>query len=57
MTAKQIAIYVRALDSIAGGDPEGDHAEADDILLEVVPEEIRKAYEQLVARAKWWAFA
>lgn len=46
-----------ALDAITAGDPDGDHGEADRILLAVVPVEVSDAYERLVARSKWWATA
>ena len=48
---------VNLLNAIRGNEPESDHSRADDILLECVHPEIRKAYEKLVDRAKWWATA
>ena len=48
---------VRRLDAISGQEPDGDHGEADEILLSVVPAEVREAYERLVDRARWWATA
>ena len=48
---------VAALDAISGGDPDGDHGEADRILLSHVHPDVRAAYERLVDRAEWWATA
>lgn len=48
---------VAALDAINGHDPEGAHGEADEVLLAVVPAEVREAYERLAARCGWWATA
>lgn len=45
---------VELLDKERGRDPEGAHAEADDILLAVVDPAVRDAYERLVKRAGWW---
>lgn len=67
MTERQknlrIAEAVARLDALTGVDPQGDHNEADDILLDFVPPEIRTAYERLAGtgngdgRAAWWATA
>lgn len=48
---------VAELDSITHGDPEGAHGEGDDILLAVVPDEVREAYNRLRARVGgfWYA--
>jgi hypothetical protein len=61
MTAEEA---VRALDAMDGQDPEIDHQAADAILLQLVPAEVRKAYERLsgvggdgTGRAHWWATA
>jgi len=48
---------IRRLDAIDGGDPDGAHGEADDLLLEAMPEEVRQAYMRLVKRCRWWATA
>ncbi|HVJ71631.1 MAG TPA: hypothetical protein VM531_09025 [Sphingomicrobium sp.] len=48
---------VKRLDALTGGDPEAAHGAADEILLETVPEEVKKAYDRLVARCGWWACA
>jgi hypothetical protein len=42
---------LRALDA---SDPEKAHAEADQILLDLVPTEVVRAYQRLQARCKWW---
>lgn len=53
---------VAALDAIApdaptGGDPDGNHGEADKILLAAVHPDVAAAYERLVERSRWWATA
>jgi len=37
------------------GDPEFAHSYADSILLQVVPEEVRAAYQAVVDACDWWA--
>lgn len=48
---------VRKLDAIKAGDPEGSHGDADDIVLSVVPDEVREAYWRACVRDDgwWWA--
>lgn len=48
---------VEQLDAMTGKDPERDHAEADDILIAMVPLEVREAYVRLIFRSGFWAFA
>jgi hypothetical protein len=55
---------VAALDALTGDDPGDDHDKADEILLAVVPIEVRDAYRRLSGdhyhqdgRADWWATA
>lgn len=48
---------VDALNAIDDYDPEEAHSEADKILLELVPPEVREAYAALQERCGWWAFA
>jgi hypothetical protein len=48
---------VETLEAISGQEPEGDHGEADGILLGVVPADVRDAYTRLTERARWWATA
>lgn len=48
---------VSALNAIDGGDPEGAHCEADDILLSLAPPEVAAAYACLIERCAWWACA
>lgn len=48
---------VAALDAVLGGDPEGAHGMADDILLALAPESVRSAYERVMDRCAWWACA
>jgi hypothetical protein len=50
-------VAVERLNAIEGGDPEGAHGEADQVLLALVPAEVREAYRALVARCEWWAAA
>ena len=49
------------LEGLASGlyasDPEMMHVSADNILLALVPEEVREAYDRVVKAADWWAFA
>ena len=48
---------VKRLDAIDGGDTETAHADADDILLAVVPPEVREAWNRANERAQgfWYA--
>jgi hypothetical protein len=39
------------------GDPEDFHGQADEILLALVDPNVRRAYEALIERCSWWAFA
>jgi hypothetical protein len=55
---------VAALDVLTGDNPETDHEQADEILLAVVPPEVRAAYARLSgdhyrqeSRTDWWAWA
>ena len=48
---------VTALDNIAGDDHERAHSAADDILIALVPDEIRAAYQRVQQRCSWWATA
>jgi len=49
---------IQALNAIPGGsNGEGNHAEADDILLATVSAPVREAYEALIERTSWWAHA
>ena len=54
MTAKEA---IAALDALKGDDPEGDHCEADEILLAVVPPTVKQAYERAEFRAGGWWYA
>lgn len=54
MTAAS-AIY--KLDTLPTDDPEGAHAEADEILLAAVDPSVKAAYERVVSRCSWWASA
>ena len=49
---------VAALDALSSDDdPETAHAEADEILRALAPVTVNRAYERLVKRASWWAWA
>jgi len=49
---------IAALDAIdPADDPEAAHETAEGILLEALGSEVTAAYDRLVARAAWWAFA
>lgn len=52
-----VADAIARLDALPTDDPEVAHSAADDILLAVVPDEVRLAYEGVVARSSWWATA
>lgn len=54
---KTTAEIIEALDAIDPGDPELAHGQADDLLLEAVPAEIRDAYKRVADRCHWWAGA
>jgi hypothetical protein len=52
MTAEEA---VAAFDAMPAGDAEGNHGEADSILLRVVPPEVAEAYHRAEWRdAGWW---
>lgn len=66
MTRSQIiALAVAKVDAIASagthGEPEGDHAYADDVLLTTLRRigagDLADAYDRLVDRSRWWAAA
>jgi hypothetical protein len=48
---------VKMLDAIDGRDGEGAHAEADWVLELSVHPDVLDAYNRVVARAQFWAFA
>jgi len=50
-------VTVAALDALGGGDPDGDHGHADDIVLAAAPPEVSAAFQRLVGRCSWWATA
>lgn len=45
---------VERLDAMSGGAPEEEHVEADGILLEFVPDEVKAAYLAAKARVGFW---
>lgn len=55
--AERPAYYAAALRHLAVDNPAWAHARADEILMLALPDEVREAYEDLVARAPWWACA
>lgn len=48
---------VARLDKISCDDSEAAHSQADDILMELAPLEVRAAYVRLMERCDWWANA
>lgn len=54
-TDEDITAWVAALDALSGDDPEHAHGEADRVLLQAVPPEVRAAYERVTSRCSWWA--
>lgn len=54
MSPAEVNRFVKELDSITTGDPEGAHADADAVLLRAVHPRIRKAYDRVVRRTRWW---
>jgi hypothetical protein len=57
LTAKEAVTLLDALREGAHDDPEGAHAEADNILRAVVPKSVNEAYKRVILRASWWAHA
>jgi hypothetical protein len=57
MTVEEAVAKLDALETPGHRDSEGSHSEADDILLAVVPVEVREAYERVQDRADGWWFA
>lgn len=51
------AYYAAALRNLSTDSPREAHERADEILLAALPDDVREAYEDLVARAPWWACA
>lgn len=48
---------VQRIDALDGQEPEGQHYEADELLLEAVDPAVKAAYLRLTKRARWWAHA
>lgn len=48
---------IATMDRLTGADPERDHGIADDLLLSLVPPNVRDAYHRLTDRARWWGAA
>ena len=48
---------ITALDALAGDDPEGAHYRADEIVRSLLPPEVDAAYERVIDRCDWWAYA
>ena len=57
MDRVDVESIVRSLDSIDADDCEEAHNLADNLLLQAVPAEIAAAYQRVVERAEWWAWA
>lgn len=43
--------------AVSSGDPEAAHGAADEVLLAMVPAEVRQAYQRVVDACAWWATA
>lgn len=54
---KTVQRAIAALDAIEPGDEEMMHYQADRIIRETLPIEVRHAYERVMERANWWAYA
>jgi len=54
MSEQEIADFVAALDAISSDDPEAAHGDADDILLQCVPPEVRDAWLRLNEGTVFW---
>lgn len=54
---RKICEAVKQIDAMTGGDPEADHSNADNILLDWAPKAVQDAYARLVDRCSWWAYA
>lgn len=52
-----VADVVAALDAMQTDDCEGAHADADALLLSIMPTEIQEAMARLHGRCRWWACA
>jgi hypothetical protein len=48
---------VAVLEALVGADPEKAHGLADETLLQLVPADVRAAYERLKEASAWWASA
>lgn len=46
-----------ALLHIDTSDPETAHSQADALILDFLPEDVRRAYMTVAKRCRWWAFA
>ena len=55
MSINDVVAAIDAIDPV--GDPESAHSELDDLLLSVMPDEIKAAVARLIKRAPWWAAA
>lgn len=48
---------IAQIDGLDISDPEAAHGEADRLILDALPEEVRQAYVRLANRCSWWACA
>jgi hypothetical protein len=48
---------IHALLAIDISDPEAAHIIADDLIRESLPEDVRRAYDSVASRCRWWAYA
>ena len=57
MKAREVELVVKEFDALDVKDPEKAHSQADDLLLALVPADVREAYQRVVERARWWGAA
>lgn len=57
MDQEKINDAVRKLNAINGQDKEVEHSDADTIIVEFLPEEIRQAYQNAQQRSGGWWYA
>lgn len=57
MRKSEVEKAVKNLNEIDAGDPERAHKEADQIILDLLPTEVKEAYDGVVDRSWGWWFA
>ena len=54
MSMREQDELIRRLDALDGSDPEVAHGDADRLIEEALPEEVRQAYVRVQRRCRWW---